>query len=207
MTQFGLLLFIGGRNPYYYHYGHTQPTTERDEQQPQIENPTTISLRNDSSSSMSMAMNEIDGDEEEETEDSLDFFAISFLEGYLAVTWNLGSGVSRIVTPYRIDTRLSIHTLYTGRSGRTSWLKVDGMMNISGSSPGKFKRLDTKVNELFVGGYETFRMEGLPYDLSLHEGFAGCVFDLGFRVKNKLFLPQISRGRNVGNCFVDYYGT
>jgi hypothetical protein len=129
-----------------------------------------------------------------------DFFAITFVHGYIALTWNLGSGTQRIITPSSIDRRLHHHTLFAGRSGRQAWLKVDGMRNMTGKSPGPFHRLNVNT-ELFVGGYETFRFEGLPHDLPLHKGFEGCIFDFGFRVKNRLYLPKATRARNVQNCY------
>jgi len=35
----------------------------------------------------------------------------------------------------------------------------------------------------------------------MHKGFEGCIFDLGFRKKNRLYLPRALRGRNVKNCY------
>lgn len=129
-----------------------------------------------------------------------DFFAITYVHGYVTLTWNLGSGTQRIITPSRIDKRINVHTLLAGRAGRQAWLKVDGMRNVTGKSPGHFYRLNTN-SELFVGGYESFRFEGLPHDLPMHKGFQGCIFDFGFRVKNRLYLPRALRGRNVKNCY------
>lgn len=130
-----------------------------------------------------------------------DFFAITFLQGFVALTWNLGSGTQRITTPSRIDNRLNIHTLFAGRSGRQAWLKVDGMRNVTGKTPGPLYRLNADSNELYIGGYKSYRFEGLSHDLPLHQGFQGCIFDLGFRVKNRLYLPRPIGGRNVKNCF------
>lgn len=45
---------------------------------------------------------------------------------------NLGSGTQRIISPSPSDPRLSIHTIYAGRSGRKAWIKLDGMRNITG---------------------------------------------------------------------------
>lgn len=137
-----------------------------------------------------------------ESDVKTDFFSLSFLKGFLGVTWNLGSGTQRIVTPSKIDPRLHIHTIYFGRSGRQAWIKVDGMRNITGRSPGKFFQLNVD-EELYVGGYETHKLEDLPHDLPLHNGFQGCIFDLGLRIKNRLFLPKPFKGRNVKNCFED----
>lgn len=130
-----------------------------------------------------------------------DFFAITILQGFIALTWNLGSGTQRITTPSRIDNRLNIHTLFAGRNGRQAWLKVDGMRNVTGSTPGPLYRLNAESNKLYIGGYKSFRFEGLSHDLPLHQGFQGCIFDLGFRVKNRLYLPTATGGRNVKNCF------
>ncbi|ODN02982.1 Protein eyes shut [Orchesella cincta] len=130
-----------------------------------------------------------------------DFFAVTFLQGFVALTWNLGSGTQRITTPSRVDNRLNIHTLFAGRSGRQAWLKVDGMRNVTGKTPGPLYRLNSDSNELYIGGYKSYKFEGLSHDLPLHQGFQGCIFDLGFRVKNRLYLPRPIRGRNVKNCF------
>lgn len=130
-----------------------------------------------------------------------DFFAITFLQGFVALTWNLGSGTQRITTPSRIDNRLNIHTLFAGRSGRQAWLKVDGMRNVTGKTPGPLYRLNSDSNELYIGGYKSYKFEGLSHDLPLHQGFQGCIFDLGFRVRNRLYLPRPIQGRNVKNCF------
>jgi len=90
--------------------------------------------------------------------------------------------------------------LYAGRSGRQAWLKVDGMHNITGKTPGYREQLNGNLG-IFVGGHDSFRFEGLPHDLPSYQGFHGCIFDIGFRVRNRLFLPKLVKGRNVKNCY------
>ena len=141
----------------------------------------------------------LDFESQDSSEKPADFFSISFLQGFIAVTWNLGSGAQRITTPSRIDSRLNVHTLFAGRRGKQAWIKVDGMRNMTGRSPGVMNKLNV-YSDLYVGGHEIARFDGLPHDLPLHQGFQGCIFDLGFRVINKLYLPKPIRGRQVSNC-------
>ena len=184
-TQISLLMYIGNTKDKIRHASEAQNMAEYESEQ-QIESPLT--------------------DEQDfrlkSTDQVPDFFSISFLQGFIAVTWNVGSGTQRIITPSRVDHRLNVHTLFAGRSGRQAWVKVDGMRNITGKTGGPLYRLNVD-SDLYIGGYESFQFEGLPHDLPLHTGFQGCVFDLGFRVKNKLYLPKSFKGRNVKNCFED----
>ena len=141
----------------------------------------------------------LDFDSQDSSEKPADFFSISFLQGFIALTWNLGSGAQRIATPSRIDSRLNVHTLFAGRRGKQAWIKVDGVRNMTGRSPGLMNKLNV-YSDLYVGAHEIARFEGLPHDLPLHQGFQGCIFDLGFRVINKLYLPKRCRG---GQASVD----
>ncbi|XP_066907901.1 protein eyes shut isoform X2 [Halyomorpha halys] len=138
-------------------------------------------------------------------ESSADHLAVSFIKGYVVLTWNLGSGPRRIFTPDPIFSQgigKRIHNVKLGRSGQEGWLQVDNMPNVTGVSPGYLSQLNTRPI-IYIGGYETRNFSGLPHDLPLHSGFSGCLFDVHLRAGRVRLALQRSRdavGRNVGQC-------
>ena len=44
-----------------------------------------------------------------------DYLAISFIKGYVLLTWDLGAGPRRIFTPRPVDERINVHSVHIGR--------------------------------------------------------------------------------------------
>nr|CAD7458368.1 unnamed protein product [Timema tahoe] len=132
-----------------------------------------------------------------------DHLALSFIKGYLVLTWNLGSGPRRIFTPRPVTPRANRpHTVRLGRVGQTAWLLVDNLGNVSGRSPGRLSQLNTRP-VLYLGGHESANFSQLPHDLPLHTGFSGCLFDVELRAGRVSVALQRTRaaiGRSVGQC-------
>uniref|UniRef100_A0A182QZ83 Protein eyes shut n=1 Tax=Anopheles farauti TaxID=69004 RepID=A0A182QZ83_9DIPT len=135
--------------------------------------------------------------------DQSDHFSVSFIQGFILVTWNLGSGPRRIFTQQPIQVQPTRPTtIHAGRNGRTAWLSIDGKVNISGNSPGSSTKLNVSPL-LYIGGHEGVNFSSLPHDLPLHSGFQGCLFDIRL-VAGPVHIPLQHiggmRGRSVGQC-------
>ncbi|XP_069677103.1 protein eyes shut isoform X2 [Periplaneta americana] len=132
-----------------------------------------------------------------------DHLSVSFIKGYVVLTWNLGSGPRRIFTPRPVTQRGNRpHTVRLGRTGQLAWLLVDNLGNVSGKSPGRLSQLNTR-SLLYLGGHESGNFSLLPHDLPLHTGFSGCLFDVELRagrVSVALQRIQAATGRSVGQC-------
>lgn len=134
---------------------------------------------------------------------SSDHLAVSFIKGYVVLTWNLGSGPRRIFTTQPVsDTGTIFHVVKIGRIGQRAWLAVDNQRNVTGKSPGKLSQLNTRPI-VYVGGHDSMNFSLLPHDLPLHTGFSGCLFDVEINsntniVKLEKNLASFSRG--VGQC-------
>lgn len=76
---------------------------------------------------------------------STDHVALSFIKGYIVLTWNLGAGARRIFTPKPINFQpKKAHVVKLGRDGKTAWLTVDNFPNVTGHSVGRLSQLNTK---------------------------------------------------------------
>ncbi|XP_039488830.1 protein eyes shut isoform X1 [Drosophila santomea] len=135
-----------------------------------------------------------------------DHLAVSFIQGYIMLTWNLGAGPRRIFTQKPIDFRLDAprvpYEIKVGRIGRQAWLSVDGKFNITGRSPGSGSRMDV-LPILYLGGHEIANFNTLPHDLPLHSGFQGCIYDVQLKAGQVTVPLQETRGvrgRGVGQC-------
>lgn len=136
-----------------------------------------------------------------------DHLAVSFIQGYVMLTWNLGSGPRRIFTQKPLefhdgeDDVISYHVQVI-RQGRTASLYIDGKMNVTGNSPGDVARLDV-APVLYIGGHSITNFSTLPHDLPLHSGFQGCIYDLQLK-SGSLVVPLHETkgiiGRSVGQC-------
>ncbi|CAK1549723.1 unnamed protein product [Leptosia nina] len=131
--------------------------------------------------------------------------ALTFVKGYVMLTWNMGSGARRIFTSRALSTRRGGHMVRVWRRGRTAGLSVDGRHNVSGNAPAN----DVKMNILpyvYIGKYiiqqsghpsEDFR--DLPHDLPLHNGWKGCVWEVGGQA---IGTGKPVGGYGVGQCGV-----
>ncbi|XP_065093274.1 protein eyes shut [Ochlerotatus camptorhynchus] len=139
----------------------------------------------------------------DEYADKSDHFSVSFIQGFILVTWNLGSGPRRIFTQQPVHVQPARPTtINVGRNGRLAWLSIDGKVNISGNSPGSSSKLNVSPH-LYIGGHEQANFSNLPHDLPLHSGFQGCLFDINI-VAGPVHIPLQHiggmRGRSVGQC-------
>ncbi|XP_050308986.1 protein eyes shut [Anthonomus grandis grandis] len=131
-----------------------------------------------------------------------DHLAISFVKGYIMLTWNMGSGPRRIFTSQPIDKGARDYLVQAGYEGKRAWLYVDSLGNVTGRSPGKSVQLDV-VPLLYLGGHDLKNFSGLPHDLPLHTGFSGCIFDIEVKIGSIILPLQYSMsaiGRAVGQC-------
>nr|XP_022918881.1 protein eyes shut [Onthophagus taurus]XP_022918882.1 protein eyes shut [Onthophagus taurus]XP_022918883.1 protein eyes shut [Onthophagus taurus] len=131
-----------------------------------------------------------------------DHMAVSFVKGYIMLTWNLGSGPRRIFTSKPINAEMGSHLIHIGRIGRRAWLFVENLGNITGRSPGNLVQLDV-VPILYLGGHDSKNFTSLPHDLPLHSGFAGCIYDVEFK-SGGFVIPlaesKYAFGRALGQC-------
>ncbi|KAG7208524.1 hypothetical protein KM043_014743 [Ampulex compressa] len=143
--------------------------------------------------------------------DLSDHLSITYVRGYIMLTWDLGSGVRRIFTSAPLSAMTmtaattksyKAHTLRVGRRGRDAWLAIDGIGNVTGRAVGSMTRLDVSPI-LYIGGHKAKNFETLPHDLPLHTGFSGCIFDIELRTENAIFpitSTSPATGRGVGEC-------
>ncbi|XP_076253721.1 eyes shut [Rhynchophorus ferrugineus] len=131
-----------------------------------------------------------------------DHLAVSFVKGYIMLTWNMGSGPRRIFTSQPVEKGASDYLVQLGYSGRRAWLYVDNLGNVTGRSPGNSVQLDI-MPFLYLGGHESRNFSNLPHDLPFHTGFSGCIFELEIKLGN-IILPLHGAlkavGRSVGQC-------
>lgn len=101
---------------------------------------------------------------------STDHVALSFIKGYIVLTWNLGAGARRIFTPKPINFQpKKTHVVKLGRDGKTAWLMVDNFSNITGHSVGRLSQLNTKP-VLYLGNNrhtEHIRFDLIHFPLNL----------------------------------------
>ncbi|KYM94270.1 Protein eyes shut [Cyphomyrmex costatus] len=142
--------------------------------------------------------------------DVSDHLSITFVRGYIMLTWDLGSGVRRIFTSDSLSSlsvtgsasKSKTYTLRVGRRGKESWLAVEGLKNVTGQAVGSMTQLNVSP-VLYIGGYKSKNFETLPHDLPLHTGFSGCIFDVELRTDTTI-LPLTgtspATGRGIGEC-------
>ncbi|CAG9823468.1 unnamed protein product [Phaedon cochleariae] len=131
-----------------------------------------------------------------------DHIAVSFVKGYIMLTWNLGSGPRRIFTAQPIKKKSASYLVKLGHTGRRAWLYVENVGNVTGRTPGTLIQLDV-VPLLYIGGHESKNFSTLPHDLPLHTGFSGCIFEIEMK-SGSVVIPfqgnMKSFGRSVGQC-------
>ncbi|CAH1977391.1 unnamed protein product [Acanthoscelides obtectus] len=131
-----------------------------------------------------------------------DHLSVSFVKGYIMLTWNLGSGPRRIFTSHPIKKGARDYLVRLGHSGRQAWLYVENIGNVTGRSPGNLVQLDV-VPLLFIGGHSSRNFSDLPHDLPMHTGFSGCIFDIEMK-SGSVVIPfhgsMKTFGRAVGQC-------
>ncbi|CAG5095668.1 Similar to eys: Protein eyes shut (Drosophila melanogaster) [Cotesia congregata] len=135
--------------------------------------------------------------------DTSDHFSVTYVKGYIMLTWDLGSGVRRIFTKRPLSSRTrGPYMLHVGRRGRDAWLFVDGIGNVTGQAAGTMNKLNVSPL-LYIGGHKSKNFETLPHDLPLHTGFTGCIYEIELRTENTVIPVTKSSpasGRGVGEC-------
>ncbi|CAK9831479.1 Protein eyes shut [Anthophora retusa] len=143
--------------------------------------------------------------------DLSDHLSVTYVRGYIMLTWDLGAGVRRIFTTVPLSAiaitaaaskSYIAYTIRIGRRGRDAWLAVDGIGNVTGQVVGSMTRLDVSPI-LYIGGHKSKNFESLPHDLPLHTGFSGCIFDIELRTESAIYPITSSSpatGRGVGEC-------
>lgn len=147
-------------------------------------------------------------------DDRADHLAVSFVKGYVMLTWNVGGGPRRIFTPKPVQDSINSnnnvndgvsgteHVIHVRRVGRQAWLSVDNRVNVTGRAPGSQSKMEV-APVLYLGGHNVANFSTLPHDLPLHSGFEGCIYDLQLRTGH-VNVPMTAsmgvHGRGVGQC-------
>lgn len=146
-------------------------------------------------------------------DDKADHLAVSFVKGYVMLTWNVGGGPRRIFTPKPVQDLTAPgnsvraeemeHVIRVRRVGRQAWLAVDGgRINVTGNAPGGQAKMEV-APVLYLGGHEVANFSTLPHDLPLHSGFEGCIYDVQLHtghVAVPMTMAKGVHGRGVGQC-------
>ncbi|XP_026738289.1 protein eyes shut-like [Trichoplusia ni] len=125
--------------------------------------------------------------------------ALTFVKGYVMLTWNMGSGPRRVFTSRALSPRRGGHAVRVWRRGRSAGLSVDGRHNVSGNAPAHSTKM-TLLPYIFIGGHPSFEFSELPHDLPLHSGWRGCVWEVGGQAVGAG--ARAAGGRGVGQCGV-----
>lgn len=103
-----------------------------------------------------------------------DFLSISLLEHYVHLRFDLGSGLTNLISaePVAMD---EWHTVYVWRTGRSASLRVDDQMISTVVSHGMLQELNI-VGDVLLGGVQEYRQLSPLAGSAI--GFTGCIFSL-----------------------------
>ncbi|CAH0726520.1 unnamed protein product, partial [Brenthis ino] len=76
--------------------------------------------------------------------------ALTFVKGYIMLTWNMGSGPRRIFTSRALGARRGGHVVRVWRRGRSAGLLVDSRYNITGNAPANRSNM-TLLPYVYIG--------------------------------------------------------
>ncbi|XP_052757873.1 protein eyes shut [Galleria mellonella] len=128
--------------------------------------------------------------------------ALTFVKGYIMLTWNMGSGPRRVFTSRALSARRGGHAVRVWRRGRSAGFSVDGRHNASGNAPAADTHM-TLLPYLYIGGHPSEGFATLPHDLPLHSGWRGCVWDVSGSVSGGgAGSSRALAGRGAGQCGV-----
>ncbi|CAB3249782.1 unnamed protein product [Arctia plantaginis] len=125
--------------------------------------------------------------------------ALTFVKGYIMLTWNMGGGPRRVFTSRALSPRRGGHVVRIWRRGRTAGLSVDGRHNVSGNAPAHTTKM-TLLPYIYIGGHPSTGFIDLPHDLPLHSGWRGCFWEVGGGAVGSGARPI--GGRGIGQCGV-----
>ncbi|XP_075992053.1 eyes shut [Anticarsia gemmatalis] len=125
--------------------------------------------------------------------------ALTFVKGYIMLTWNMGSGPRRVFTSRALSPRRGGHAVRVWRRGRNAGLSVDGRHNVSGNAPAHTTKM-TLLPYIYIGGHPSPGFTDLPHDLPLHSGWRGCLWEVGGGAAGSGARPI--GGRGLGQCGV-----
>ncbi|XP_046585807.1 pikachurin [Neodiprion lecontei] len=125
-----------------------------------------------------------------------DFLALGLDQGYLTLTYNLGSGEASLrYNLTRLDDDLW-HRVRAVRNEQWASLVVDSGTGVSVSSPGQLRQLNTDTG-LYVGGApDVVRTTGGRYT----RGIVGCVSDLVLDTDFSVALSSPGQATNTHSC-------
>nr|XP_026487801.1 protein eyes shut [Vanessa tameamea] len=123
--------------------------------------------------------------------------ALTFVKGYIMLTWNMGSGPRRLFTSRALGARRGGHVVRVWRRGRSAGLVVDGRFNVTGNAPAGRSNM-TLLPYIYIGGHPSKDFRDLPHDIPLHSGWRGCVWE----VAGQAVGAGAVGGRGVGQCGV-----
>ncbi|XP_063358645.1 protein eyes shut [Cydia amplana] len=124
--------------------------------------------------------------------------ALTFVKGYVMLTWNMGGGPRRVFTARALSPRRGGHVVRVWRRGRSAGLSVDGRHNATGNAPAHDAKM-TVQPYVYIGGHPSLGFRDLPHDLPLHGGWRGCVWEVSGQAVGA---GKALGGRGVGQCGV-----
>jgi hypothetical protein len=103
-----------------------------------------------------------------------DFLSISLLEHYVHLRFDLGSGLTNVISaePVAMD---EWHTVYVWRNGRSASLRVDDQTIVTVMSPRMLQELNI-VGDVILGGVQEYRLLSPLAGSAI--GFTGCISSL-----------------------------
>ncbi|XP_043475420.1 pikachurin isoform X1 [Leptopilina heterotoma] len=132
----------------------------------------------------------------EDEDPNNDFLSLALDQGFLTLSYNLGSGEAEVrYNLTRLDDDLW-HRIRAVRNEQWSSLIVDSGPGVSVSSPGQLRQLNTDTG-LFIGGApDIVRTTGGRYT----KGIVGCISDLVLDSDFSVALSQPESATNTESC-------
>eukprot|EP00794_Sanderia_malayensis_P015277 gene15277-16853_t len=133
--------------------------------------------------------------EDTSIDESPDFLAIGLKNGFLEVSYELGSGLAVVLTTKQINDG-EWHTVKISRNARNATLSIDGKDLGRTQSSGINTKLDIEASMYFGGGKDVPLMTRQKYQ----ESFIGCLGNI-YIEDLKISLQQMAEeGRSVHPC-------
>ncbi|ELU10834.1 hypothetical protein CAPTEDRAFT_223648 [Capitella teleta] len=101
-----------------------------------------------------------------------DFISLSLVDGHVDFRYDLGSGISRLVSTSPVNMNV-YHKVVAQRFGKNGMLQVNGGHEVSGVSPGALRSLNLK-SPLFLGGLPIATSKVVE-NIGTEKSFVGCI--------------------------------